>query len=170
MQLKERSSRPVLLGAMLIWLAGYLSVQAPVPTVWSPYSLPTAIPALLIHDLFPSLWLPFLTFPLAAVFVIWSFPLLNLRPRLPLRSIVLFVVLVILSLVFHVGSWPYGIKYQGLHHTVLLVTFNIAAVLLLVGVLLRGRRYPGPYTNLSFHILLFGWVAWCAFPWLGELL
>lgn len=175
MQLNKRTPLPVALAAGFVWLAGYLSVWAPVPAPFSPYSLPTVIPELfaaeLLQPLLPDAVLPALAaIPLAIIFVAWSFPRLRIPAKLPRRSILLFALVAILSLVLFHSTWLDGIQHQGLYHTRLLAVCNGVQFLTLLCILFIGLRRPTPIAYLAFHSLLFSWVAWSAFPWLGELI
>ncbi len=174
MQLKNYSSSQILLGAVCVWLAGYLSIQGSVPTALSPFSVPTIFLALLALGLTESMLPPsashFLaSLPLALVFLFWSFPRFRIQEALPKRSIVLFPVLAAFSLTFLFSSWPYGIKYQGFATTLIIFSLNVAVILALATLALVGRRKPRKSLNFSFHVLMFCWLAWCASPWLGEM-
>jgi hypothetical protein len=175
MQLNERSTLRVALAATFVWLAGYLSVWAPVPAPFSPYSLPTVVPELFAAELFqpniPDSILSALgAVPLALIFVVWSFPRLRIPTKLPLRSMILFTLVATLSLVLLRTSWLDGMQHQGGYHTRLLAVCNGILLLALLCLLFAGLRRPSPVVNLTFHTILFSWVAWSAFPWLGELI
>jgi len=170
--------RPILViavAAIVVWLAAYLSIHDQMPSPSSPFSLVAVLPAFLIARI-ARWWMPsnlsliLSSAPLAIFFIVWSFPTLRIHPALPRRSIWLFLLFAPMSALFLWASWPYGLKYQGLHHTVLVSTFNAAFILALSGLVIVGRRSPARFISLAFHTLLFGWLGWCAFPWLGELL
>jgi hypothetical protein len=78
-------------------------------------------------------------------------------------------VLTALTVPYFIVSWADGVHYQGVRHT---VAMAVANAIVLVGawlLLFRARRAASFSTSLSFHALLFAWLAWCAFPGLGEL-
>ena len=68
------------------------------------------------------------------------------------------------------GGWRYGLKYEGDDYTrfacVTSATCN-AVLLLAFGAAWKLR--PSFTLNLVVHWLLFAWLAWYAFPYLGEL-
>src|SRR5262249_30034862 len=154
-QLNERSTMRVALAAFIVWLAGYLSIWAPVPAPFSPYSLPTVVPALYVAEFFQplvpdSLLLALGAIPLALIFVAWSFPPLLIPAKLPRRSIILFALVAALSLTLLSTSWLDGIQHQGLYHTQLLAAWNGILFLALLSLLFIGLRWPTPVASLSF--------------------
>lgn len=174
MRIKNSSLWQIALGAICVWFAGYLSVQGPVPTVISPFSVPTIFLAFALLGLTESILPPgashFLaSLPLALIFVVWSFPKFRIQVNLAKRSLILFVVLASFSLVFLFGSWSYGVKFQGFASTFIVFAFNLALISSLAGLAFVGYRTPSKVLTFSFHVLLFCWLAWCAFPWLGEM-
>jgi hypothetical protein len=88
---------------------------------------------------------------------------------LPTRSIVLLISAIVLSAVSLIFGSPYGVKYQSVGYVVGVAVINVTCWALLGVLALLARRYPRLGGNLGFHAALFAWLAWCAFPYLGEL-
>jgi hypothetical protein len=79
-------------------------------------------------------------------------------------------LLVSLSVIFLFVSYDYGVQYQGLHHTLFMYLFNGIFIFSLIATLIANNREPSINKSLVFRVLLFCWLGWCAFPWLGELM
>jgi hypothetical protein len=103
------------------------------------------------------------------LFFAWSPRLFRGQDKIPKRSIVLLGVLTVLSGVYFVDSWTYGMHYQGAHFTYGLCLANVGWLLLLWVAFVRGLRKSSFVNNLLAHWLLFAWLGWYAFPYLGEL-
>ena len=137
-----------------------------VPILICPFPIVTIVPAFFLVAakmyglavLVPSL-----------LFFAWNPGLLRGQALLPKRSIVLLGVLTVLSGVYLVGSWTYGMHYQGAKFTYGVCIANVAWLLLLWVVFVRAWRRSSFVNNLLAHWLLFAWLGWYAFPYLGEL-
>jgi hypothetical protein len=83
---------------------------------------------------------------------------------------VLLAVAAVLSVFYFIGSWKWGLEYQGLHHTRVVCAANIVWVAILGFAFARSRQGTTSFKfNLFLHWMLFAWLAWYAFPYLGEL-
>jgi hypothetical protein len=140
-----------------------LTIIARVPRIYSPYSFSIVIPYFC-----GGLLVACMVAPLA--FLLWSLHLLGVNATVPKRTLVLFPLLVIASGLWLAASWRYGFRYQGKVHTLTLYAINVTLVAILVGLIIRAVRRPSYASNYAFHWLMFAWVAWGAFPWLGELI
>jgi hypothetical protein len=69
---------------------------------------------------------------------------------------------------FGVG-WKFGLAYQGGIYCYLVLMTNICWLAGLWLVFARTKRADSFAANLFFHWMLFAWLAWYAFPYLGEL-
>ena len=107
--------------------------------------------------------------PSLAVFLLWSRFLMSGRQKVPARSFVLFIALALASLTWLRTGWSFGLKYQGRAYTEAMLLYNLTAISIVGIVWVRNWRAPSYVSNLVFHGLLFGWLAFCAFPGLGEL-
>jgi hypothetical protein len=140
-----------------MWEPGGPTIIAPLPFPWIWLEF-TEGAVLLIIALLPSL-----------AFWIWSPGLFRGKATIPVRSILLYAISVVASIVWFVGGWRYGLEYQGLAYNI--STALLSAVLaVLTGVLiLRSRKAPSFTLNLIVHFVLFAWLITYAFPYLGEL-
>jgi hypothetical protein len=68
-----------------------------------------------------------------------------------------------------VFGWRDGLLYQGVTFTRRICALNVLWLILLWLLLVRGRRTPRFSYNMLLHWLLFMWLGWFAFPYLGEL-
>lgn len=129
-----------------------------------PLPMLTVLPAILLGLGIAAIMVPTL------LFFIWNPGLFRGDPTVPTRSYVLTAVLAVLSVIYFVTSWSAGVHYQGMENTRTLCLVNILSVIsLALG--FSGVRKVGPSFkyNLLVHWMLFAWLSWYAFPWLGEL-
>ena len=169
-----------LLSALSICGAAYLSVAGNVPSLWSPFSVFAAVPAMVVYDwgtavlgwspVAKAAWSGLASLPVGAAFLAWSYPLFRGRDRAPLRSLVLAGASVVLSVAFFVYAWRDGVTHQGPRHTIAMAGYNLVSIGVVFWLFRRNRASPSFASNLAFHTILFLWLAYCAFPWLGELL
>ncbi len=162
----------IIIGALLVGIIGSMTMIANSPKLYSPYSFTVVIPALFAS----SLNLPTLLFqvasvlPLVTIFLLWSFCFVKPPFSITFIQKLICGLTILLSAVFNGGAFSYGLKYQGELHTYLMYTYNIVFVLALSLILWRNARKPSLISCLGFGVLLFSWLGWVAFPWLGELI
>jgi hypothetical protein len=73
--------------------------------------------------------------------------------------------------VWFIIVWKFGLQYEGTKYTYRVCAVNALWIAVLAALLWRSRRKDISFiSNLAVHWLLFAWLAWYAFPWLGELL
>ena len=162
------------IGTFLLWTVAYATMIAHYPKIYSPYSFPVVIPTLLLSTIFRNesmvyaIALGTLTIPV--LFTAWSYPLLLGKKQIPKRTIIVALVLVCLSAIFLFFSWSYGIQYQGYIHTLSIDFFNFCFWIILYFLYRANVKQISFSTNFMFHWMLFAWIGWCGFPWLGELL
>ena len=105
------------------------------------------------------------------LFFAWHPGLFRGDTKVPRRSYALLTVATVLSVIYFVGSWKWGLQYQGVAYTRLVCGVNFAwIVLLFFGFARAWQRKPSFKFSLLLHWMLFAWLAWYAFPYLGELL
>jgi hypothetical protein len=76
----------------------------------------------------------------------------------------------VLSVVYFVASWNWGLQYQGPKYAHAVCALNVAWVAFLILAFVRSWETPPAFRfNLFVHWMLFAWLAWYAFPYLGEL-
>jgi hypothetical protein len=171
--MKKNYATHFLVGALLFWGVAYAPIIANYPKIFSPHSFIVIMPVLALHEIFRSghlLSYIIGTLIVPLLFLLWSFPLLRGQVQIPRRSKIGTIFLILLSLLSVIASWPYGVKYQGLIHTIAIYIFNLIFWTALF-LLYRSNTTRESYTsNYFFHWILFAWLGWVAFPWLGELL
>ena len=157
----------VAFGLVLLAWIGCFSNGA--PTLICPMPVVTILPALFLAS--PPSHLPYWLVVLvpALLFFAWNPGLFRGEYQMPRRSWVLLTILSALSVVYFMGSWRYGNQYQGREYTVAICAVNVVWLIILWAILYRSSRLPSFTANLLFHAVLFSWLAWYAFPYLGEL-
>jgi hypothetical protein len=109
-----------------------------------------------------------LMFP-GLLFFAWNPRLLWGQVRTPKRTYVLVVVGVMLGAANLIVSWSYGVRWQGTEYTLFVEAESVACIAILCGLLFRSwKSEPSFAWNLALHWVLFAWLAWFAFPYLGE--
>src|SRR5262249_24727304 len=145
-------------GLSLLLPLAFLMVPKAVPDELYPLPGVVAIPALfgLGHA---STAIPTL------LFFLWNPGLVRGAAKVPKRSFALLVITTLLSVPWFVAGWKYGLKFPGSNYTYSVLAINVAWLVGLWATIAR-RWNVEP---LFFHWMLFAWLAWYAFPYLGEL-
>jgi hypothetical protein len=159
----------VAVGAGLSVLAWVGFFSNGVPTLICPMPSLTLILALVLLSLHAYSAYRLAIFVPALLFFAWNGGLFRGNMRVPKRSWALMAALTALSLGYFVVSWKYGNHYQGREYTVAICAINAVWILALWAILFRASRASSFGRNPFFHAMLFGWLAWYAFPYLGEL-
>ena len=153
------------LGLLIPAWIGLLS--SGVPTLYSPLPTLTILPAFMLsrwhlHSL--AVLVP------SILFFLWC-PglLLNQQPNVPKRTIVLLGLLTVLTIVDFVFEWNDGVHYRGAHYAIGVCIINLMWLVFVWWAVIRWKRQPSFRGNLLSHWFLFAWLAWYAFPYLGEL-
>ena len=103
-------------------------------------------------------------------FFVWHPGLFRGEPKIPKRSYVLLLVAIFLGIADFVTSWNWGLHYQGPRHTYVVCAVNVVWAVFLTIFFIRAWRNPFTFkSSLFLHWMLFAWLAWYAFPYLGEL-
>jgi hypothetical protein len=150
---------------------GSLVLLEKIPLAPFLYPLPlfTALPFLFLSfNLGPLLAFAAIFVP-TLVFWAWSINLFRGVSVVPGRSIILFWVLAALTVVYFISSWDYGVKWQGHAHVIAVLLLNVVAIYVLWRLLGQARSAPSFGHSFLFHWALFAWLAWFAFPFLGEM-
>ena len=167
MSLSQSGAAITLLAAAALLIPASLGLfLTGAPTVFCPFPMLTAIPALMLaqwHLEDAAVLLPL------TLFLLWNPQLFRGEGKIPKRSYILFAVLVGLNAVDFVLSWKWGLQYEGPPYTAIVCSINIAWIGFL-GLALRRwlNTSPSFRASLFFHWMLFAWLCWYAFPWLGE--
>jgi hypothetical protein len=104
------------------------------------------------------------------LFFVWHRGLFRGEARIPLRSYALLAIVTVLSMVYFIAGWKLGLEYQGAEHTRFMCIVNVAWAAVLMFAFGRAWKKGCSFrTSLFLHWMLFAWLAWYAFPYLGEL-
>ncbi len=162
-----KTAVPTLAAGLGLLIPAAIGINENGPTILSPLPALTVFPAFAIGFLL-HLWYVAAVVPML-LFFLWSPGLFFGDGKIPKRTYSLLAVATVLSVFWFVREWQWGLDYNGLEYTVTLCFVNIAVVSFLAVAFLRnGKKEPSFTTSLVLHWLLFAWLAWCAFPWLGE--
>lgn len=157
----------ILAGVSLLAPAWIGLLSAGSPTVVCPFPALTIIPAFFLAS--QMLFKIVIILP-TVLFFAWNPGLFRGNTKVPLRSYLLFAGVAALSVVWFLGSWSYGLHYQGPRYTYLICAVNVLWATVLGFMFLRLWKKESSYgANLAAHWMLFVWLGWYAFPYLGEL-
>jgi hypothetical protein len=163
----KTSALTFLAGLGLLIPASIGLLSSGVPTVLCPLPALTLLPAYLLADW--HLWKAAVVLP-TLLFFAWHPGLFRGQAKIPKRSYMLFAVATVLSLVYFAASWKWGLHYQGIRYTHVVCIVNITWAAFLGLAFARSWNGPSSFRfNLFLHWMLFAWLAWYAFPTLGEL-
>jgi len=138
-----------------------------VPTLLCPLPCLTVVPAFLLSSM--HLEHAAILIPLILFFA-WNPSLFRGSSTIPKRTYILFVTATVMSVIWFIVGWKYGLQYQGPAYTHYICVLNIAYIAGIgATLLLRRNRNPSFAFNLLFHLAFFAWLGWYAFPYLGEL-
>ena len=166
-QASHAQSETLLAGLGLLLPASVGLFTSGSPSVLGPLPFLTIIPAFLLDEwhlskaavVVPSLF-----------FFLWHPGLFRGNERVPHRTHVFFLTLIGLEAVWFVKGWRLGVEYQSLEYVRGVLKINIACMLVLAtDFVLVWKKGPSFRSNLLLHWMLFAWLAWSAFPYLGEL-
>lgn len=156
-----------LAGVGLLIPASLGLLVAGVPTKLCPLPLLTIIPAFVLSTW--RLHYAAVTVPMI-LFFLWHPGLFHGEIGIPRRSYALVAGATLLSVLYFISGWRLGLEYQGAEHTRFVCVVNIAWVAFLIFAF--GRTWKSGttfWTGLMLHWAVFAWLAWYAFPYLGEL-
>jgi hypothetical protein len=104
------------------------------------------------------------------LFFAWNPGLFRADPEVPRRSYALFAGAIALSVAWFLMGWNYGLQYQGPRYTHAMCVANLIWITALGVMFLRRWKKESTYrASLAVHWVLFAWLGWYAFPYLGEL-
>jgi len=153
-------------------LVAGLSLMLPLPFMMFTKDMPSEIYPLPVVVAIPAL----LGLRYAAVaipmllFFLWNPALFRGEVKVPHRSYILLVTTTVLSIPWFVLGWKYGLEFQGSRYNYSVLAINIGWLAILWTMAARSRKKePSFQASLFLHWALFAWLAWYAFPYLGEL-
>lgn len=153
--------KAIIAGTSLLILAFVGLFSARVPTLYCPFPVITVLP--MFYSPPVGLMMP------TILFFLWNHRLLYGQPNVPKRTMVAVAILCVLTAFWFKTSWGYGMECQGERYTVIMLIINLAWIASLWSLIILCLRRPSFRTNLLLHWVLFAWLSWYAFPWLGEL-
>jgi len=104
------------------------------------------------------------------LFLAWNPGLFRGEAKIPKRTFGLLIVTAALNAAWFIMGWRYGMKYQGHEYVRDVIIANVIWFVFVGLLFVRfGNRNTTFLTNLALHWFLFAWLAWYAFPYLGEL-
>jgi len=150
-------------GMLLVATAAFLGSRDGFPSLLSTLSLP----ALLL--LWP-LHLPAWAYPVLFVvlFAFWSYPYAR-EAQKPKRSLYLGACLGLLSLAWFIYGFRYAIEYHGAVYFVGVSIFGSALFATAIRTSMLAVQKGARTMQVVSDTLLFSWLAWLAFPYMGEL-
>jgi hypothetical protein len=152
------------LAGMALLIPASLGLKDIGPTILSPLPALTILPAFLLQLRNVAMVIPML------LFFAWRPGLFLGEGEIPKRSYALLAVAIVLSIIWFVGGWKFGMEFQGARYTYAVCIVNLVwACVLALAFVANWKKESSFKTNLILHWLLFAWLAWYAFPYLGEL-
>lgn len=163
----------------LVWLAmvallaliSWLALLPGYPEIYAPLNAMVLFPAFIMDEFVGSektaLNIAYGFVPL--LFCLWCWPLLRGRNAVPTRSKAFLGVAILASGAWLVLGFSYGVDHQGLRYVIGVAAVNVFCWLTLIGLAIIAAKRPSEGRTFSFHGAMFAWLAWCAFPYLGEL-
>ncbi len=137
---------------------------SPIPTLICPFPMITVIPAFIFsRAAFLAVVIPSL------FFAVWMPGIFSGKREVPVRSLIMLAALTGLSAWYFRLGWNDGLTYQGANFTRGVCLVNVVWLAVLWIVLVYAYRKPSFNLTLLAHWLLFAWIGWYAFPYLGEL-
>jgi hypothetical protein len=130
-------------------------------TVYSPAALLAFFPLYILPQ-----WLALFTPSL--LFILWNGCLLRKDVAVPVRTSVVFLLLSALTVFYFVIGWSAGIEYNGAEYTRSVCVINVLMMGLLGLLWLVALKAKNYWANFIFSWVLFLWLSWQAFPYLGE--
>ena len=134
------------------------------PTVLDPYPAVTVLPALLVSSRILGILVPSL------LFFLWSTRLFRGATILPKASYILLLTIALLNAIWFCVGWKEGLHYQGAAYVYKVCCINAVWFAGLAVMFFGYAKVKTSFSvNLALNWLLFAWLAWYAFPYLGEL-
>jgi len=155
------SATLTLMAGICLSVPAMISLSAGEPNPLSPMPLLVVVPAFLVHV--GAVIVPVL------LFFAWNPSLFRGREIVPQRTYWLLGISILSNVVWFVAGWKWGVEFEGIRYVRLVGIANIIWATLLVSLFAAFRKRASFKKNLFLHWMLFVWLAWYAFPYLGEL-
>jgi lysylphosphatidylglycerol synthetase-like protein (DUF2156 family) len=104
------------------------------------------------------------------LFFAWNPQLFLGEAAVPKRSYLLLIVLSMLCVAYLASGWKWGLECQGLRYTAIVSATNVFWIILLMLGFWRSWKSKELSFGASLLLqwLMFAWLAWYAFPYMGE--
>lgn len=149
-------------GGLLLFIPAAQGYIFGVPQPYAPFPLPFTFAILAFG--FGATIIP------SILFFVFCHRLFTGNPKTSIYIFGIAIILGILSIVWFILSWDYGTHYQGFSHTLTVLILNCVVYLSSLFLLIWGKDRPSFPVAFTGQWLLFAWLTWVAFPWLGELI
>ncbi len=107
--------------------------------------------------------------PLTVFYFVWTLAFIKQPYVICKPTKYLALVLVALSVVFLIANYEEGVIFRGPLYPFVICCLSAILVGCMVILYSHNKRKPSMNTSLGFSVLLFSWLGWIAFPWIGEL-
>jgi hypothetical protein len=104
-----------------------------------------------------------------ALFFAWNPSLFRGQETVPKRTYWLLGIIILLNAAWFASGRKWGVEFEGIRYVRIVGIVNAAWSALLVALFAAFRKRGTFNNNLFLHWMLFVWLAWYAFPYLGEL-
>jgi hypothetical protein len=149
-----------LLGSATLACIAYCSIRTGSPALLAPFPIAVALPAMLLTGYGGVAFLPL-------VFAA-SLPLIS-RYKRRVIPILLAIVVAVGCMLWMVAGWDTSAAYNPYFSNEVWLAMNLASFMIVLAAAWFARRRPNWWTAVAFQWSLFAWLAWCAFPWVGEI-
>ena len=155
------SAALTLMAGTCLAIPAMIGLSAGEPRPLSPMPMLVVIPAFLFR-------VGAVLVPIAFFFA-WNPTLFRGQEIMPKRTYWLLGISILLNAAWFAGGWKWGVQFEGIRYVRIVGIVNAAWAALLVGLFAAFRKSGSFNKNLFLHWMLFVWLAWYAFPYLGEL-
>ncbi|EMJ95473.1 hypothetical protein [Leptospira alstonii] len=133
-----------------------------------PFSLPVFLPVLILET-FGYSWI-FVPLNYSVLFLMSIFPILRKRnlsekSSIPKHTLVFANLVFILSAFYFTVLWKAGVANRGYPYMNHVLFFYVFGWILIFSIYVYNRKRKTLISNYLFHLLLFVWFLWRAFPW-----
>ena len=155
------SATLTLMAGICLAIPAMIGISAGEPRPLSPMPMLVMVPAFVVRV--GAVLVPI------ALFFAWNPSLFRGRDTIPKRTYWLLGITILLNVAWFVSGWKWGVQFEGIRYVKIVGIVNAAWSVLLVALFVAFRNHGSFKKNLFLHWMLFVWLAWYAFPYLGEL-
>jgi hypothetical protein len=155
------SAALTLMAGICLVIPALTGLSAGEPRPLSPMPMLVVIPTFVLHV--GAMFIP------VAFFFAWNPNLFRGEATVPKRTYWLLGITILLNVAWFVSGWKWGVQFEGMRYVRIVGITNAAWAALLVALFAVFRKRESFKKNLFLHWMLFAWLSWYAFPYLGEL-